>query len=109
MTLKPLSIKKLRKFYVKFDAWTSLGKDYEGTEEEFANASTDALVELALFCVEGDRPDLAEKDEEGDPKALEVFDQLTVFRIIEICAGIKLNDPKLMKMAMEAAEQVGTS
>ncbi len=107
--MKPLSIKKLRKFYKKFDAWTNLGKDFEGSEEEFAIASTDALVELALFCVEVDRPDLAEKDEDGDLKALEAFDQLTVFKIIEVCAGIKLNDPKLMEMAMKAADQDGTN
>lgn len=93
----------------QFDAWMKLGVEYEGTEEEYAEESAYKLTELAVFCLGDQRPDLRELDEDGDMKALDILDQLTVFKIIEICGGIKLNDPKLMEMAIKAADQAGTN
>ncbi len=86
-----------------------MSEGWEGEESEFADASTNAILELALFCLGDQRPDLLEEDEDGDLKALDVLDQLTVFKIIEVCGGIKLNDPKLMEAALAAADQVGTN
>ena len=94
---------------IKFDAWMKLSENFEGEDSEFTDASTNALLELAVFCLGNQRPDLLELDEDGDMKALDILDQLTVFKIIEICGGIKLNDPKLMAAALAAADQVGTN
>ena len=94
----------------KFDKWAELSEGFEGTEREFETISADALAELAAFAVSSTRPDLLEKDEDGEIKAIDILDMQTIFKIIEVCGGIKLNDPKLMETALAAMQaQAGTS
>ena len=100
----------------KFNAWQEISlKDFvDGDENDeevqrkalkaYEEAATDGLVDLALSCLTKTRPDLLELDEDGDRKGESVLDMLSVYKIIEICGGIKLNDPKMMEAVAKATE-----
>ena len=61
------------------------------------------LFELATICIEKQVPKLVESDELED-----VLDMPTIYKIIEVCGGVKLNDPNLMAAATSMMEsQVG--
>jgi hypothetical protein len=86
---KPLNIKLQRKF---MKLWNEL----ESVENE--DQGLDQLLDLSQICLEGPAPELA-----GDRDALEeALDQPTIYKIIEVCAGIKLNDPNLIAAAAQA-------
>lgn len=90
LTLKPASIKTLRKFMLKFE-------DLSKAESE--DAAMDVLVELAGLLIEKQIPEVV-----SDKDALEdILDMPTVYKIIEVCGGVKLDDPKLIEQAMKAA------
>ena len=96
LTLKPASIKTLRKFMARFD-------DLAKAENE--DEAMTVLVDLAGLLIQKQAPDLA-----ADKDALEdALDMETTYKIIEICGGVKLNDPKLMEQAMKAVEAAGRS
>lgn len=95
-SFKPLNIKLLRKFMGKF---TNL----EPVESE--DESLDQMLELASICMESVDEELA-----ADTEALEeALDNPTIYKIIEICAGVKLNDPNLIAAAVQAmaAQEAG--
>ena len=71
-------------------------------EDEFL----DKLLGLATICLKSVAKDVSEKSDLD-----EVLDLDTTYKIIEICGGAKLNDPKLAEAAMTAAmkDQVGTN
>jgi hypothetical protein len=88
---KPLNIKLLRRFMAKFGALEPVD-----TEDE----SIDQVIDLVAICIESVDKDLA-----GDRDKLEdALDNPTIFKIIEICSGIKLNDPNLIAAAVNAME-----
>lgn len=88
---KPLNLKLLRRFMKEF---TSL--EPVETEDE----SIDQFVSLVSICIESvDKELAADRD-----KLEEVLDNPTIFKIIEVCTGIKLNDPNLVAAAMAAME-----
>jgi hypothetical protein len=88
---KPLNIKLLRRFMAKF---TNL--EPVETEDE----SISQMLELAAICVESVNEELATDLD----KLEEALDNPTIFKIIEVCAGIKLNDPNLIAAAVTAME-----
>lgn len=92
---KPFNIKLLRKFMAKFNALETPENEDEGIDQ---------MLDLAAICVEQVDKELAE-----DRDALEeALDNPTIYKLIEICAGIKLNDPNLIAAAAQAmADQVG--
>lgn len=91
---KPLNIKALRQFMALF---TSL------PPVESEDESLDQMIDLAQICVATVDKELAE-----DREALEeALDNPTIFKIIEVCAGIKLNDPNLIAAAVNQMETVG--
>ena len=70
------------------------------TEDE----SIDQMLSLAEICIEQVDKELAADRE----KLEEVLDNPTIYKLIEICAGIKLNDPNLLAAAAQAmAQEVG--
>jgi len=88
-SFKPLNLKLLRKFMDKFTNLPPVE-----TEDE----SIDQMLELAKICVESVDKELA-----ADTDALEeALDNPTIYKIIEICAQIKLNDPNLIAAAAQA-------
>jgi hypothetical protein len=81
--LKPLSIKQLRKFMAV------INKAQEATTE---NESLGVLIDACAIALETQLPELT-KDKDLLEEALDIP---TINRILEVCGGIKLDDPNLM-------------
>lgn len=102
VTLKPCNIKGLRKFMAKMEELQKVTNDHE---------SLDVLLDAAAICLMKERPELWDK-EKNDGKggyselAEEAFDMPTVYRTIDICGGVKLDDPNLIAAAREAVGQI---
>jgi hypothetical protein len=89
--LKPLTIKELRKFMVAIQK-TAEAK----TEDE----TLTILIEACAVALEKQLPDLvADRDAFED-----VLDVPTINRILEICGGIKMDDPNLLAAAVLAGQ-----
>lgn len=91
--VRPLNIKLLREFMNKFTSGISSGNT-ESTDE-----SMDLLVDCVQISMKQYKPELSE-----DKEILEsLLDLPTVYQIIEVASGIKLNDPKVIQAVMEQA------
>jgi hypothetical protein len=96
VTLKPLNIKNLRKFMKKF-------KEIEKLKDD--DQVVDFLIEVGQLCLSS-----LYKEYEDTEKFEDAVDMPTVHKIIEICGGVKLNDPELMAAAAAMMEkEAGTS
>jgi len=102
VTLKPLSIKGLRKFMDKMSEFENVNDENEGM---------DLLVDAAAICLMKTHPQYWDKTKEnkkgervgGFAEEFEdVVDMPTVYKILDVCGGGKLNDPNLVAAAMEA-------
>lgn len=89
--LRPLSIKKLRKFMA------AMNKAQEAVTED---ESLSVLIDACAVALETQLPDLV-KDREKLEDALDVP---TINRILEVCGGIKLDDPNLLAAAVLAGQ-----
>ena len=89
--LKPLSIKQLRKFM-------EVIKKVQDAEDE--TATLGILVEACGVALETQLPDLvADLD-----KLEDALDVPTINRILEVCGGIKMDDPNLIAAAVLAGQ-----
>jgi hypothetical protein len=89
ITLKPLKISILREFMKEFD---------KISDEKIASdniKSMDLLLGCAVIAMKQYKPELAEK-----AKLEEVIDLPSIYKVIEVAAGIKLNDPNLLAAAL---------
>jgi hypothetical protein len=91
--MRPLKIKILRDFMKEFQ------KISDETISEDNIKSMDLLLDCAVIAMKQYKPELADK-----AKLEDVIDLPTVYKIIEVAAGIKLNDPNAL-----AAALVGTN
>lgn len=92
VTIKPLNIKNLREV-MKVWATASDATD----EDEFLNV----LLECTKIAFKQYMPSLAE-----DPEKLEdALDLQTMYKILEVAADIRLNDPNLLAAAQELVGQ----
>ena len=89
--LKPLTIKELRKFMAAIQK-TADAK----TEDE----TLTILIEACAVALEKQLPDLV-KDKDQLEDALDVP---TINRILEVCGGIKMDDPNLLAAAVLAGQ-----
>ena len=89
--LKPLSIKQLRKFMV-------VVQKTQDVQEEDQTLSV--LVEACAIALETQLPELV-KDKDAFEDALDVP---TINRIMEVCGGIKMDDPNLIAAAVLAGQ-----
>jgi len=89
--LKPLSIKQLRKFMA------AVQKTQESTDE---NETLNILIDACAVALETQLPDLV-KDRDALEEALDVP---TINRILEVCGGIKMDDPNLIAAAVLAGQ-----
>lgn len=105
VVLQPLNIARLKKFMKAFNELQNLPKD-----DEFA--SFDVFVSCAGLCLEKDLKDQFETKPGKDDEHIsaeyreyleETLDMETIYKILEVCAGMKLNDPNLLRAAAEAA------
>lgn len=112
VVLKPLPISRLRRF---MEAWGKIGELEEGDDgfDVFINCCGIALEENFKGQFDALKAD-KEESEKGEFLNHEYKDYLgntldldTIYKILDVCGGIKLNDPKLMEAALEA--QRGTN
>ena len=89
--LKPLSIKELRKFM------EVMQKTAESVDED---KTLDLLIDACAVALERQLPDLV-KDRDAFEDALDVP---TINRILEVCGGIKMDDPNLLAAAVLAGQ-----
>lgn len=114
VVVKPLPIGPLRRF---MDAWKAASELKEGDDgfNIFVNCSGIALEKNfkgdARFDKNGLRADVAGRAEgehlspEYKEYLEEVLDIETIYVIMDVAGGIKLNDPKLMEAALAAVNQ----
>jgi len=93
LTLKPLNIKTLRDFMKEFQKIS----DKDISEDNIK--SMDLLLDCAVIAMKQYNSALADKS-----KLEDIIDLPTIYKIIEVAAGIKLNDPNAL-----AAALVGTN
>jgi len=94
VALKPLRISALKRFMKKMEEFGEL----EGKDESEA---IDHLLSTAAVCLEKQVPADKLDSQEWREDAL---DMPTVYKIIEVCGGIKLNDPNLLAAALTETE-----
>lgn len=87
--LKPLPIKQLKKFMAVI-------KEIELPENESEEAAMEVFIKAAMVCLEAVKSPLAEDKDKFE----EVIDTPTMMKILEVCGGIKLNDPNLLGAAL---------
>lgn len=87
ITVKPLTIKRLRRFM-------EVIQKFEKVDDEAQ--SIDLMVDACAIAIEQSKPELAENRD-----ALEdVLDVPTMWKILEVAGGIKMDDPNLIAAAM---------
>lgn len=109
VTLRPLAIGPLRKF---MNAW-SLFKDVDENSNE--DAMYDIFVQCAGIALSKELASKVENrvtadgvlTEEYQNYLEEVLDMDTIYRVLDVCGGLKLNDPKLLEAALRAAQEAG--
>lgn len=94
--LKPANIRLLKK------GTRALEKLAEAKSED---ESIDTLVDVCVILLSNQRPEWAEDRELAEDS----LDMETVYKIIEVFLGVKLNDPKLLEAAMRLTEEQRTS
>ncbi len=107
ITCKPSNIKVMRKGQELLSKLGDAGDDDEGI---------DRLLDVVCLCTKRERPEF-EVEVPVDPNNVEsgtkkvtnydlmseLFDMDTVFKVIELDLGIKLNDPKMLEAAAQLA------
>lgn len=95
LKLRPLKITLLREFMKKF-------AELENLEIASDNdKSMDLLIDCIAIAMKQYSPELSDKE-----KLEEVIDLPTVYKIIEIASGVKLNDPNLLAAAGALSGQI---
>jgi hypothetical protein len=89
ISMRPLKISLLRDFMKEFQ---KIG-DEDIAEDNIK--SMDLLLDCAVIAMKQYNPDLASKEQME-----EVIDLPTVYKIIEVASGIKLNDPNALAAAL---------
>lgn len=89
ISMRPLKISLLRDFMKEFQ---KIG-DEDIAEDNIK--SMDLLLDCAVIAMKQYNPELASKEQME-----EVIDLPTVYKIIEVASGIKLNDPNALAAAL---------
>lgn len=115
VTLKPLAIARLRRFMEAWDKFSEAEDDNDGFDV-FINCCGIAL-EANYIEKYGSAEAMqasAEQKKKGQflSKAYkadleEILEMDSIYRIMDVCGGIKLNDPKLIEAAAALAEATG--
>ena len=94
VTLKPLTIKNLRKFMAIMKEFENVNSEEEGFE---------ILLKASALCLSSGRPEFWDKEAAKQTDEFEdAVDMPTIYKILDVCGGIKLNDPNLLAAAAEA-------
>lgn len=93
VTLKPLTINRLRKFMEVMDKFGEAKSEIE---------TLTVLIDACAIALESQLPDLVAERE----KLEDALDLPTIYRVLKICGGIDLENPNLVAAALEAAGQI---
>lgn len=103
VTLKPLNIKGLRKFMKVMAGFGSVESEEDGLE---------VLIDAAAICLAKVAPQYYDKTKGENGGASEEFEDVadmpTVYKILDVCGGVKLNDPNLLAAAEAALGTTST-
>lgn len=99
ITCKPANIKVMRKGQELLSKLSEAADDDDGINR---------LLDIVALCTKRERPEFEVAEEDGRRVTnydllTDLFDMETVFKVIELFLGIKLNDPNLLKAAAEMA------
>ena len=109
VVLRPLAIGRLRRFMTAWSKFAEAQDDNDGFTV-FINCAGIALEENFKGKFDALK---ATKDEQDKGEFLsdeyreyleEVLDLDTIYKVLEVCGGIKLNDPKLLEAATALAQ-----
>ena len=98
--LKPLNIKGVRKFQEKLKEYNTALQEASKSGDIQEDQFLDNFIEMTQVCISRLAPDLAESKELIE----EELDIDSIFKILEVCAGMNFNDPNLQTAAMLAAQ-----
>jgi hypothetical protein len=111
VTLKPLAIGRLRKFMAAWQEFANIEKE-EDAFNIYVNCCGIALSkELSddFPVTEGEKEEDVLNDSYREYLE-DVLDMDTIYKILDVCGGLKLNDPKLLaEVERVTAEAAGTS
>ena len=94
VTLKPLTIKNLRKFMKIMESFAEAETEDEGL---------DVMLDASALCLKAQRAEFWDNDEDKHTEAFEEsVDMPTLYKVLDVCGGLKLNDPNLLAAAQEA-------
>jgi hypothetical protein len=103
VNLKPLNIKSLRKFMKIMEKFANVESEEQGL---------DILIDASAVCLSRQKPEFydASKGENGGASEEweDVADMPTVYKILDVCGGVRLNDPNLLAAAEEALGKTST-
>lgn len=105
VTLKPATIKVLRKFMKMLNEMTNLKPNEEDGEDDLEDRSIELLLKMAGLLLEREIPEKVKQKGWLE----ETLDMPTVYKVIEVCGGVKLNDPKMLERVMDQMEAAGTN
>jgi hypothetical protein len=95
--LRPLVISRLRKFMKLMD---------EFAEAKTEDESFEVLLKASALCVSNKAPQYWDSKEKTYTEAWEeAADMPTIYKILDVCGGVKLNDPNLLAAAAAALGQ----
>jgi len=89
ITVKPLPIKQLKKFM-------NIIRDLDSEEVKDEEDAMNVFITAAMVCLEKTKPELS-KDQEAFEENVNVP---TMMKILEVCGGLKMNDPNLLGAAL---------
>lgn len=110
VTLRPLPIGRLRRFMKAWGKFSEADTDDDGFTV-FINCAGIALEENFKGQFDSLKATKEEQDngeflsEEYREHLEDVLDLETIYKILEVCGGIKLNDPKLIEAALAEAQE----
>ena len=97
VTLKPLNLKGVKVFQKQLKEYNEyLASVVESEETPDEDRTLDMFKEMTKTCLKREAPELVEDDDAFE----EALDIDTIFKVLEVCAGIKLNDPNLQAAAL---------
>lgn len=109
VTLKPLAIRGLRKFmrawgeYVEYlQANADKPKEEQDSDLDVGDKQFEVFLELCSLCL-AEELKQGRTDEEFIDYLDRTLDEQTIYRILDKCGGLKLNDPNLQAAALAAA------
>ena len=96
VTLKPLNLKGVKIFQQQLKGYNDYLESVRTEESEPDEDKTiDMFKEMTKTCLRSQAPELVADDDAFE----EALDIETIFKVLDVCAGIKFNDPNLQAAA----------